>query len=399
MPRKKGATRAVTQTRPTKRVSVRKSAGERSAALHKKLHGKFSVASKAPVTRENLDELYTPGVAEVSRRIAHDRDVARTYTSMGNMVAVVSDGSAVLGLGDVGPEAALPVMEGKAILFKELAGIDAVPLVLDTQSPEEIVRTVKALAPGFAGINLEDIKAPECFAVEQALTEALDIPVMHDDQHGTAIVVLAALLNAHVVVEKNLRRSRVAILGAGAAATAVTELLLAHGVGDIVLVDRDGILSELRLNLTPHKEALVAVTNEEGRVGGVREAVAGADVVIGLSAGGLLTAEHIRIMAQRPIVFGLANPEPEILPDEALAAGAEIVATGRSDFPNQVNNVLVFPGVFRGAIDHHVQTITTDMKLRAAEALAAVLKRPTAKKILPSVFDRRVVKAVASAIV
>jgi malate dehydrogenase (oxaloacetate-decarboxylating) len=289
-------------------------------------------------------------------------------------------------------------MEGKAVLFKELAGLDAVPIVLNTQDPDTVVAAVEAIAPSFGAINLEDISAPNCFSVERMLIERLSIPVLHDDQHGTAIVVLAGLLNACTVVGKDLATARVAVVGAGAAGTAITRLLLAHGVGDVVVVDAVGIVHALRTDLTPDQEALAAITNKEQRLGGVREAVAGADAVVGVSVAGALRSEYIRIMAQQPIVFALANPIPEIMPEEAYAAGAAIVATGRSDFPNQVNNALAFPGVFKGALTRGVRVITDDMKLRAARNLAGVIKRPTATTILPSLFNPRVVRAVARAI-
>ncbi len=316
----------------------------------------------------------------------------------GRTVAVVSNGSALLGLGNVGPKAALPVMEGKAVLMKELAGIDAIPLVLDSSEPDRLVETIKDIAPGFAAINLEDIAAPECFYIEERLMDELDIPVMHDDQHGTAIVVLAALINAHRVVHKDLARSRIAIVGAGAAGTGITRLLLQYGVGDIVLIDRHGIVSTMRTDLTPTKQHLASLTNTEQRFGGTMEALAGSDVVIGVSRAGTVTSEHVRMMAQRPIVFALANPEPEIYPSDALSAGAAVVATGRSDFPNQVNNALVFPGMFKGALRNKVQRFTDTMKLDAALALANLVSRPTAKKILPSIFDKRIVRTVAQAV-
>jgi malate dehydrogenase (oxaloacetate-decarboxylating) len=367
-------------------------------ALHKKCGGKIGTRTLARVTKETLRLFYTPGVGAVSSYLAkHPKDTG-TYTSAGRMVAVVSDGSAVLGLGNIGPEGALPVMEGKALLFKEFGGVDAVPLVLATQDADEIVRIVQMVAPNFAGINLEDISAPRCFMIEERLKASLSIPVMHDDQHGTAIVVLAGLINAFKVVKKNLLRSRVAIVGAGSAGTAIAKLLVQHGVGDVVVVDRVGIIGAHRTDLSPDKKALCLITNREHRVGGVIEAVVGADAIVGVSGPGTFWTEHVRIMAQRPIVFALANPTPEITPEDAYAGGAIVVATGRSDYPNQINNALVFPGVFRGAIDHHVSAITDDMKLKVAKKLASLVAHPTAHKIIPTIFDRRVVKAVASAI-
>jgi malate dehydrogenase (oxaloacetate-decarboxylating) len=315
-----------------------------------------------------------------------------------NSVAIVSDGSAVLGLGDIGPYGALPVMEGKALIFKERAHVDAWPLVVDTHDPDEIVRVVKAIAPNFGGINLEDIKAPGCFEVERRLIEELDIPVMHDDQHGTAIVVLAALTNAARVVGKPLKKLTVVMTGAGAAGTAVARLLVAAGIKDIVMLDRAGVIHAGREGLNTHKAALAALTNPRGVSGALSDALAGADAFIGLSGKGLLTAADVSRMAPQPIVFALANPDPEILPSEAKKAGAAVVATGRSDFPNQVNNALVFPGIFRGALDRGVKRITEATKLRAAHALAGLVKKPTAAKIIPDILDRRVVPAIAAAV-
>ncbi len=378
--------------------SPKKTVADRARDLHKRHMGKLEVRAKVPLTPATLGLLYTPGVGAVSTDVASVPTRANEYTLKGRTIAVVSDGSAVLGLGDIGPLGALPVMEGKAVLFKELAGIDAMPIVLETEDPDEIIRTVKAIAPTFGGINLEDIAAPKCFHIEERLREELSIPVMHDDQHGTAIAVLAGLINAHAVVGKDLHSSRIAVLGAGAAGMAVTRLLLRYGVGDILLVDSTGIIGPLRTNLTPEKEALVSLTNKEQRHGGVLEAMTGADAVIGVSRAGAITRDHVRMMAQRSIVFALANPEPEILPADAHGAGAAVVATGRSDFPNQVNNALVFPGVFKGALENGVTRITTAMHLAAAEALAGLVARPKADKILPTLFDRRVVKAVSCAI-
>ena len=315
-----------------------------------------------------------------------------------NSVAVISDGSAVLGLGNIGPYGALPVMEGKALLFKQLANIDAWPIVLATQDPDEIVRVVKAIAPAFGGINLEDIAAPQCFAIEQALIKELGIPVMHDDQHGTAIVVLAGLINAVKVAKKQLGKLRVVVNGAGAAGIAVARLLSAAGVKDLVLVDRSGIIGPTRTGLTPVKQELLAFTNPRQLAGALAEALSGADVFIGVSGKGALVAELVTTRAPRAIVFALANPEPEILPDEAKKAGAVVVATGRSDFPNQINNALVFPGIFRGALDRGVVAITEASKLRAAKALAALVANPVAAKIVPDMLDRRVVSAVARAV-
>ncbi len=367
-------------------------------ALHKKLGGKIEIRGTARATREALKLLYTPGVGAVSTFLHEHPERTREYTWTGRTVAVISDGSAVLGLGNIGPEGALPVMEGKALLFKEFGCVDAVPLVLSTQDPEEIIAIVKALAPSFGGINLEDIAAPQCFEIETRLKEELSIPVMHDDQHGTAIVVLAGLINALKVVRKSVQKVRVAIVGAGAAGTAIAKLLVTYGVGDVVVVDSKGIIEPDRQYLLPYKKELAELTNLERRVGGVREAAAGADVLIGVSGPSTILPEHIRIMAQRPIVFALANPVPEIMPDEAKTAGAYVVATGRSDFPNQLNNVLAFPGIFHGALTHKVSQITDVMKLRSAKKLAALVARPTPTHIIPSAFDKRVVHAVASAV-
>ncbi|MBI2410197.1 NADP-dependent malic enzyme [Candidatus Kaiserbacteria bacterium] len=341
---------------------------------------------------------YTPGVAVASRYLAEHPEEARKLSVKKNSVAVVSDGSAVLGLGNIGPYGALPVMEGKALIFKEKAGVDAWPIVLSTQEPEEIVQVVKAIAPAFGGINLEDIAAPKCFDIEERLIEALDIPVMHDDQHGTAIVVLAGLTNAAKVVKKTLKELKIVISGAGAAGTGTAKLLIAAGVRDIVMLDRTGTLYAGRENLNENKAELAKLTNPRKVKGGLDEAMVGADVFIGLSGKGLLSAGHVRSMAPRAIVFAMANPEPEIFPDVAKKAGAVVVATGRSDFPNQINNSLVFPGVFRGALDRGVRQITEAAKLRAARALAALVARPAADKIIPDMLDPRVVKAVAGAI-
>jgi len=373
--------------------------GEQALELHKKLQGKIEVRSKMPVkTREDLSLIYTPGVGVVSTYLAEHKDQIRDFTVKRNMVAVISDGSAVLGLGNIGPEGALPVMEGKAVLFKELAGIDAFPIVLDTQDPDEIVQTVKNIAPVFGGINLEDISAPRCFAIEERLQALLDIPVMHDDQHGTAVVVLAGLTNAFKAAEKDFKNSSVVIVGAGAAGNAIAKLLIAAGIGDVILLDRKGIVSRDRSDMDEYKKALAEVTNKRGLSGDLSVAVKGADAIVGVSGPGSILPEHIKLMAGKPIVFGLANPVPEIMPDIAKAAGAFVVATGRSDFPNQTNNALCFPGFFRGALDNGVKKITQDMKLAAAKALAATIEKPTPDLILPSVFEPAVVKAIAQAI-
>jgi malate dehydrogenase (oxaloacetate-decarboxylating) len=373
--------------------------GKKALALHKKLKGKLRISAAARVkNRADLSLVYTPGVAAVSTYLAVHPEKAGEYTMKGRMVAVVSDGSAVLGLGNIGPYGALPVMEGKCALFKEFAGVDAVPIVLTTQDPDKIVETVMNIAPAFGGINLEDIGAPKCFDIERRLVEKLDIPVMHDDQHGTAIVVLAALLNAAKVVKKDLRSLKAVVLGAGAAGTAITKLLLLAGLTHVVVVDSKGILHHGRNDLTTHKHELAHATSQHGLSGELRHALKGADVLIGVSGPNLVKAEHIRLMAKDPIVFAMANPTPEIMPEEAKKGGAAVIATGRSDYPNQVNNSLVFPGLFRGALDHQVRAITDRMKLKAAYALATLVKNPTAGKIIPDMFDKRAPKAVAEVI-
>jgi malate dehydrogenase (oxaloacetate-decarboxylating) len=341
---------------------------------------------------------YTPGVGAASLHLAKHPKDARLMSIKKNSVAIVSDGSAVLGLGNIGPYGALPVMEGKALIFKVKANIDAWPLVLATQDADEIVRIVKAVAPNFGGINLEDIAAPKCFDIEERLIKELDIPVMHDDQHGTAIVVLAGLINAVKVVKKDLKKLKIVISGAGAAGTAVAKLLVTFGIKDIILLDRQGAIYVGRAGLNPHKASLAKLTNPRKIKGDLADAMKNSDVFLGVSGKGLLKAEHVASMAPRSIVFAMANPEPEILPDEAKRAGAMVVATGRSDYPNQINNSLVFPGIFRGALDKGVKKITTETKLRAARALAALIKRPMAGLIIPDMLDPRVVGAVARAV-
>jgi malate dehydrogenase (oxaloacetate-decarboxylating) len=371
---------------------------DRTFLVH--LGGKLEVASKAPLkTRDDLSIAYTPGVARISRAIADDPEKVWNLTIKQNTVAVVTDGSAVLGLGDIGPEAALPVMEGKAILFKEFGGIDAWPVCLATKDADEIVRTVTALAPAFGGINLEDISAPRCFDIEARLRDELDIPVFHDDQHGTAIVVLAALLNALTVVGKRLEGVSVVIVGAGAAGSATARMLVSAGVGELVCCDRSGTLHRGRDRLDRFKAALAAETNPRGLQCSADAALAGADVLIGLSGPGAVTAEGVRTMADDAIVFAMANPTPEIAPEE-IEGLAAVVGTGRSDYPNQINNVLAFPGVFRGALDVRAAAITREMELAAAHALAAVVDREhlEAEYVIPSVFDQRVASAVAAAV-
>lgn len=372
---------------------------KKAIKLHTVLGGKISIELKKPIkTMDDLAVMYTPGVGAVSAHIAKKPKDARTMTIKKNTVAVISDGSSVLGLGNIGPLAALPVMEGKAALFKRFAGVDAFPIVLDTQNVDEMVSTIAHIAPGFGGINLEDISAPRCFEVEARLKKMLDIPVLHDDQHGTAIVVLAGLINAAKVVKKSLKSLKVVIVGAGAAGQAIAELLLASSVADIILVDSKGVISHARGDLDEHKTIMADRTNPREVSGGLREALMGADVLIGVSRAGIITANDIKLMAKKPIVFAMANPVPEIMPAEAKKAGAAVIATGRSDFPNQINNVLAFPGLFRGALDHGVREITLAHELKAARAIASLVSRPTAVKIIPGAFDKKVVKAVSAAI-
>ena len=361
------------------------------------LGGKIEVVpTQALRDRADLALLYTPGVAEVSRAIAADPSLAARYTARGNTVAVITDGTAVLGLGDIGPLAALPVMEGKAVLFKHFAGVDAVPVCLETGTVEELVEAIVRLAPTYGGINLEDISAPRCFEIERQLRERLDIPVFHDDQHGTAIVALAALINAATVVDKDLASLRVVVQGAGAAGVAVAKIMLRAGIRDVVVVDSRGIISPTRTDLVEHKHRLAAITNPRGLSGSLREALVDADVFVGVS-GGQVAEEDIAGMAPRSIIFALANPDPEVHPLVA-ARHAEVIATGRSDFPNQINNVLAFPGLFRGAFDSGAPQITEAMKLAAARAIASLVAEPTALEIVPSVFDERVAPTVAAAV-
>ncbi len=374
------------------------SVSDRTFLLHK--GGKIEVTPKIAIrTRDDLSMAYTPGVGRVSMAIHDDPSKAWALTIKGNAVAVVSDGTAVLGLGDIGPAAAMPVMEGKAMLFKEFAGIDAIPLCIDTTDTDEIVTFVKQAAPAFGGINLEDIAAPRCFEIERRLRAELDIPVFHDDQHGTAIVVLAALLSSLRIVRKRVEDVRVVVVGAGAAGVACTEIMLAQGIGDVIVCDRDGALVEGDPGLDPSHAALAARTNREKRRGMANELLAGADVLLGVSGPGAVSAEAIRTMASDAIVFAMANPVPEVQP-EAVRDDVAIMATGRSDYPNQINNVLAFPGVFRGALDVRASTIDEGMKLAAANAIARVIPADElhADYIIPSVFDRRVVHAVAEAV-
>lgn len=379
---------------------------ERSLIVHEQLRGKIGLHSKVPVNNsDDLSLAYTPGVARPCEVIAADPSRVRDLTIKRNSVAVVSDGSAVLGLGNIGPYAAIPVMEGKALLFKEFANIDAWPICLDTQDVDEIVDTVRRIAPVFGGINLEDISAPRCFEVEQRL-QGIGIPVFHDDQHGTAIVLLAGLMNAAKVVGKQLRDLRVVINGAGAAGTAIARLLrcVEHDplvcvpVKEVLVCDSKGIIHRERDDLTAYKKELLGYTNRENRSGRLRDAMIGADAFIGVSKGGLLTADDIRTMSDHAVILAMANPIPEIMPDEAIRGGAAVVGTGRSDFPNQVNNVLAFPGIFRGVLDSGGQRISEEMKLAAARALAECVSEPTADRILPDPLDRSVAPRIAAAV-
>lgn len=365
--------------------------------LHEKYKGKITTCLRdtSDLDREKLSSYYTPGVAEVCRVIADDESLLPKYTWTNNLVAVISDGSAVLGLGDIGPKASMPVMEGKALLFKHFANVDAVPIVLDVHTADEIVDAVRAIAPSFGAINLEDIAAPKCFEVEERLKAELNIPVFHDDQHGTAIVALAGLINAAKVTNRSLKDAKIVIVGAGAAGTAITKLLYLYGVREIIAVDSKGILSDHRTDLNNEKQMLLDYV-DSSQDGSLEDALAGADIFIGVSKPGLLTPDMIKTMAPDPIIFALANPTPEIMPDIAREAGAAVVATGRSDFPNQVNNALAFPGIFRGALDYGVQKITDEHKLAAAEALAQLVNDPTPEKIIPSPFDENVVDVVAT---
>lgn len=380
-------------------VTAKHQHSEEALALHKKYRGKLAVVSKVPLAnKEDLSLAYTPGVAAVSEAIAADESLMYELTPKGNMVAVVSDGSAVLGLGNIGASAAYPVMEGKCLLFKQFAGVDAFPIVLKTQNSDEIVSIVENLSPGFGGINLEDIAAPRCFEIEKRLRESLAIPVFHDDQHGTAIVVLAGLINALKVVGKGMN-VKIVLNGAGAAGTAISNLLLRAGYNNLVVLDTHGAIYEGRVeNMNSAKEELAKKTNRNLEKGGLAEVMKGADVFVGISKGGLVNAEMVKSMASDAIVFAMANPVPEIMPDSAREAGARIVASGRSDYPNQLNNVLVFPGIFRGALDHGIKQFTEEMFLKAAKKLAQMVPNPSAEKIIPSPFEEGLSSAIASSL-
>lgn len=374
---------------------------EQALKMHEAWSGKLEITSKCKVkSREDLSIAYTPGVAEPCRVIAQDKEAAYKYTIKANTIAVISDGSAVLGLGNIGPYAAMPVMEGKAVLFKEFGGVNAVPICLDTQDTEEIIKTIAAIAPAFGGINLEDISAPRCFEIEERLKKLLDIPVFHDDQHGTAIVVLAAAINALKVTGKNKEDCRIVVNGAGSAGIAISKLLLSYGFKHLMLCDRNGIISKEYENLNWMQKEMLKVTNLENKKGSLADALAGADIFVGVSAPNIVTKEMVASMNKDAILFAMANPTPEIMPDLAKEAGARIIATGRSDFPNQVNNVVAFPGIFKGALEGRATQITEEMKLAAAEAIAGLVDAEALNEnnIMPQAFDPRVSEVVSSAV-
>lgn len=374
---------------------------EKALEMHEKWQGKLEIVSKAKVnSKEDLAVCYTPGVAEPCKLIAKDKSLAYKYTIKSNTIAVVSDGSAVLGLGNIGPHAAMPVMEGKAVLFKEFGGVNAVPICLDTQDTEEIIKAVTYLAPGFGGINLEDISAPRCFEIEERLKEKLDIPVFHDDQHGTAIVVLAGIINALKVVGKKKEDCKVVVNGAGSAGIAITKLLLTYGFKNVTMCDKSGILSKTSADLNWMQEKMMDVTNPEQKTGKLADALKGADIFVGVSAPGIVTKEMAQEMNDGAIMFAMANPVPEIMPDLAREAGVRVIGTGRSDFPNQVNNVLVFPGIFKGALEGGAKRITDEMKLAAAKALAGLVpdSELNEENILPPAFDPRCAEVVSKAV-
>ena len=374
---------------------------EKALQLHEEWNGKIETISKTPVkSREALALAYTPGVAEPCKVIADDKDAAYKYTMKANTIAVVSDGSAVLGLGNIGPYAAMPVMEGKAVLFKEFGGVNAVPICLDTQNTEEIIKAVTYLAPGFGGINLEDISAPRCFEIEERLKEILDIPVFHDDQHGTAIVVLAGIINALKVVGKEKENCKVVVNGAGSAGIAITKLLLTYGFTNVILCDKVGIVSKQTEGLNWMQQEMTKVTNPNNETGSLADALKGADIFVGVSAPNIVTPEMVASMNHDSILFAMANPVPEIMPDVAKSAGARVVGTGRSDFPNQVNNVVAFPGIFKGALEGRASQITEEMKLAAAIAIAGLVPESELSddNIMPEAFDPKVADVVAEAV-
>ncbi len=374
---------------------------EKAMQMHEEWNGKIETVAKSKVkTREDLAIAYTPGVAEPCKVIAKDPELAYKYTMKANTIAVVSDGSAVLGLGNIGAKAAMPVMEGKAVLFKEFGGVNAVPICLDTQDTEEIIKAVTYLAPGFGGINLEDISAPRCFEIEERLKATLDIPVFHDDQHGTAIVVLAATINALKIVKKPKESCKIVVNGAGSAGVAITKLLLRYGFKNIIMVDRTGAIASDRTDLNSSKKEMLSLTNPNDEKGGLADVIKGSDIFVGVSAPDTMTADMVKSMATDPIIFAMSNPVPEIMPDVAKAAGARIVGTGRSDFPNQINNVVAFPGIFKGALEGRARQITEEMKLAAAEAIAALVSDDELCEdmIMPEAFDPRVADKVAAAV-
>ncbi len=374
---------------------------EKALFLHKEWHGKLETIAKSHIkTREDLALAYTPGVAEPCKKIAENPEDAYTYTMKANTVAVVSDGSAVLGLGNIGPKAAMPVMEGKCVLFKEFGGVNAVPICLDTQDTEEIIKAVTWLAPGFGGINLEDISAPRCFEIEERLKETLSIPVFHDDQHGTAIVVLSGTINALKVTGKQKENCKVVVNGAGSAGIAITKLLLTYGFKDVTMCDRQGIIGKDYPNLNWMQQKMTEVTNLSGKTGTLANAMKGADIFVGVSAPNIVTQEMVASMNKDAILFAMANPDPEILPSLAKEAGAKVVGTGRSDFPNQINNVVAFPGIFKGALEGRATQITEEMKLAAAEAIASLVsdKELNEDFIMPEAFDPRVAQVVSRAV-
>lgn len=374
---------------------------EKAMQMHEEWNGKIETVAKSKVkTREDLAIAYTPGVAEPCKAIAADEELAYKYTMKANTIAVVSDGSAVLGLGNIGAKAAMPVMEGKAVLFKEFGGVNAVPICLDTQDTEEIIKAVTYLAPGFGGINLEDISAPRCFEIEERLKATLDIPVFHDDQHGTAIVVLAATINALKLTGKAKEQCKVVVNGAGSAGVAITKLLLRYGFKNIIMADRTGAIASDRTGLNSSKQEMLRLTNPDDEKGSLADVIKGADIFVGVSAPDTVTADMVKSMASDPIIFAMSNPVPEIMPDVARAAGAKIVGTGRSDFPNQINNVVAFPGIFKGALEGRARQITEEMKLAAAEAIASLVSDDELNEdmIMPEAFDPRVADIVAEAV-
>lgn len=380
-------------------VTKKENFGKLSVKLHKQNKGKLELNSKVKVNNvRDLSIAYSPGVAEPCLEIKKDPKKLKDYTINGQTIAVITDGSAVLGLGDIGPKASLPVMEGKAVLFKKFANINAFPIALDTKDVNDFVRTVKNLAPSFAGINLEDISAPRCFDIEEKLKKELDIPVFHDDQHGTAIVTLAGIINSLKITKRKAESTKVVINGSGAAGIAIANILNLYGFKNILICDSKGIISKSRNDLNKYKKSLLKYSNKENISGNLRDALMSADIFIGVSKGNILTPVDIHLMNEEPIIFGLANPNPEIKPETAKEAGAKIIATGRSDYPNQINNVLVFPGIFKGALEAGAKNITEEMKLEAAKALAKMVAKPTANKIIPKPFDKGIAETIARAV-